>query len=198
MLLREGGDKWKEVSTIDEANSIVACLHCLKTFSGSATHIREHLPGKKGTVIAACKTVHSATLQKFKRIDDDNTAKANEKAKYSEINNANKANKTANPQLAVQNLAARKEHGDMDWLVAKAFCANGLPFLLMKDPHFKSMLTAVAYSGPQHALGILLTSELVRNFTGSYFRLLACSKFVSFNGEQCKHFFFQRYKCFTR
>lgn len=131
------------------------CKHCKKSYTSSYTRIHYHFlgapPGKKPQIQRCPVMLTNRTeLQRIKKMVEDAEEKGiSPSLTSSTINNSMKA--SPNEKNIADSFRMMERHS-VDLLVVKAFCANGIPFNVLRSPDFMAMVRAINHAPKDYKL----------------------------------------------
>ncbi|KAJ9538755.1 hypothetical protein OSB04_031488 [Centaurea solstitialis] len=171
---------WQEVEIAGATGSknaggskVWVCKHCHQQFTSSYTRIHQHFFGaqvgrkaeiKRCQALLKDRVKYESLLNKVKAVEKVGVSKS---LKNSVINK--KQSSTSNSKKSLEESFGVMERNIVDMKIMKGLCANGIPFNVLRNPHFQEMITAInrapaGYKAPSYDKArTVLLDECVRD-----------------------------------
>ena len=172
---RERGIEWEHVTdpktggkAID--GQICECKFCNLHFIANAYRIRHHLMGNimgstRKAGVRCCPRCPSTVKTALLHVEDSKQTSITKKRAHEDLDRVTSqicstypsneppiSLSSATMQTNIKYCLQKQDKSQVDEAVARAFYANGLPFQLLKDQHFKEAIGAIATFGSTYSL----------------------------------------------
>ncbi|GMI89573.1 hypothetical protein HRI_002626600 [Hibiscus trionum] len=123
------------------------CNHCKKSYNSSYSRIHQHFFGLgvgKKSEVARCQTLltNRAEFQRIrKKVEEAENVGISLSLSKSTLNNSH-SRPTATTCPIAKSFGTVEQH-QVDILIVRALCANGIPFNVLRNPNFLAMLKGV-------------------------------------------------------
>ncbi|GMI70157.1 hypothetical protein HRI_000685000 [Hibiscus trionum] len=123
------------------------CNHCKKSYNSSYSRIHQHFFGPgvgKKSEVARCQTLltNRAEFQRIrKKVEEAENASISPSLSKSTLNNSH--SRPTSTTCPIAKSFGTVERHQVDILIVRALCANGIPFNVLRNPDFLVMLKGV-------------------------------------------------------
>jgi hypothetical protein len=147
---------WQHVEELEKPKepggaSKVRCDHCDLEFQAGCSRIRGHFLGHSSLGVRACTAVPEALAAQLEDQEQKKREKNNKKRKAAELDRLTKSQAAGSAEQSKQSSLhaafRRQDKSEVDSLWARAVYANGLPFRLVDNSHFKAAVEATCRFG---------------------------------------------------